>query len=77
MENKTEEILLGFELEVHLPYREDRFGMSETTEAPDETPWIARKTVAIELSKILQVDVLAPRKLKKVTKNWAVCPGIL
>jgi|TARA_B110000046_G_C12984499_1_gene394947 hypothetical protein len=74
MENKTEEILLGFELEVHLPYREDRFGMSETTEAPDETPWIARKTVAIELSKILQVDVLAPRKLKKVTKNWAVCP---
>ena len=74
MENKTEEILLGFELEVHLPYREDRFGMSETTEAPDKTPWIARKTVAIELSKILQVDVLAPRKLKKVTKNWAVCP---
>ena len=74
MENKIEEILLGFELEVHLPYREDRFGMSETTEAPDKTPWIARKTVAIELSKILQVDVLAPRKLKKVTKNWAVCP---
>ena len=74
MESKIEEILLGFELEVHLPFREDRFGMSETTEAPDETPWIARKTIAIELSKILQVDVLAPRKLKKVTKNWAVCP---
>jgi hypothetical protein len=74
MESKTEEILLGFELEVHLPFREDWFGMSKTVEAPDTTPWRARKTVAIELSAILQVDVLAPRKLKKVTKEWAVLP---
>jgi hypothetical protein len=74
MESKTEEVLLGFELEVHLPFREDWFGMCKIVEAPDTTPWRARKTVAIELSTILQVDVLAPRKLKKVTKEWAVLP---
>ena len=68
------ETILGFELEVHLPFREDSFGMQSYRDPPDETPWIARKTIANELAKILQTAVKAPRVVKGIQTEWAVLP---
>ncbi len=67
------DIMLGFELEVHLPERHDNFGMGDCSfGAPEQTPWIARKTVAKELEKILNTSVKAPRVVRDILTNWAV-----